>query len=65
MTDVDDANALLGIALVRGGKGAEAIEAFGKIRDPKLGEIGRLWKLLRRDDAAAGRGTAPRRPPAG
>jgi Tfp pilus assembly protein PilF len=53
VADVDDANALLGIALVRGGKSAEAIEAFGKIRDPKLGEIGRLWKLLVETSAAA------------
>ena len=61
VTDVDDANALLGIALVRGGKGAEAIEAFGKIRDPKLGEIGRLWKLLVETSAAPAAAPAPRR----
>jgi tetratricopeptide (TPR) repeat protein len=45
VTDADDANALLGIALSRADKGAEAIEAFGKIRDPKLGEVAKLWKL--------------------
>jgi tetratricopeptide (TPR) repeat protein len=45
VTDADDANALLGIALARGGQGAAALEAFGLIKDPKLGEIGRLWKL--------------------
>ena len=45
VTDGDDANALLGIALSRADKGAEAIEAFDKVRDPKLGEVGKLWKL--------------------
>jgi len=43
--DVDDANALLGIALVRSGKSGEATEAFDKVRDPKLAEVTRLWKL--------------------
>jgi Tfp pilus assembly protein PilF len=43
--DADDANALLGIALARSGKDAEAIEAFNRIRDAKLGEVARLWKL--------------------
>jgi tetratricopeptide (TPR) repeat protein len=45
VTDADDANALLGIALVRGGKSSEALEPFNKIRDPKLGEVAKLWKL--------------------
>jgi tetratricopeptide (TPR) repeat protein len=45
VSDADDANALLGIALARTDKGAEAIEAFGKIRDAKLGEVAKLWKL--------------------
>jgi tetratricopeptide (TPR) repeat protein len=44
--DPDDVNALLGIALTRAGKGTEALDAFGKIRDPKLAEVGRLWKLF-------------------
>jgi len=39
VSDTDDANALLGIALSRRGKGADAIEAFNRIRDPKLGEV--------------------------
>jgi tetratricopeptide (TPR) repeat protein len=43
--DVDDANALLGIALVRSGKSGEAVEAFDKVGDPKLAEVTRLWKL--------------------
>jgi len=45
VSDADDANALLGIALARTDKGAEAVEAFNRIRDPKLGEVGKLWKL--------------------
>jgi tetratricopeptide (TPR) repeat protein len=45
VTDADDANVTLGIALTRTDKGGEAVEAFDKIRDPKLGEIARLWKL--------------------
>jgi tetratricopeptide (TPR) repeat protein len=45
VTDVDDANALLGIALVRSGKSSEALEPFNKIRDPKLGEVAKLWRL--------------------
>ncbi len=65
VADVDDANALLGIALVRGGKGAEALEAFSQIRDPKLGEIGRLWKLLVETSAAPAAAPAPAAPPAG
>jgi tetratricopeptide (TPR) repeat protein len=66
VADVDDANALLGIALARSGKGAEAIEAFSKIRDPKLGEIGRLWKLYVETNAAAAAAPAPAAaPPAG
>jgi Tfp pilus assembly protein PilF len=45
VSDADDANALLGIALARTDKGAEAVEAFNKIRDAKLGEVAKLWKL--------------------
>lgn len=45
VSDTDDANALLGIALARTDQSNEAIEAFSKIRDPKLGEVARLWKL--------------------
>jgi tetratricopeptide (TPR) repeat protein len=46
VSDADDANALLGIALARTDKGAEAIEAFNRIRDAKLGEVAKLWKLF-------------------
>jgi len=45
VADLDDANALLGIALVRDGKPAEARAAFNAIRDPKLAEIAHLWNL--------------------
>jgi len=65
VTDADDANALLGIALARSGKGAEAIEAFGRIKDPKLGEIGRLWKLHIETSSQAAATPAPAPAPAG
>jgi len=65
VADVDDANALLGIALARSGKAAEAIAAFSSIRDAKLGEIGRLWKLYVETSAAAAAAPAPAAPPAG
>lgn len=45
VSDTDDANMLLGIALVRGGKGAEAAQPLGQVRDPKLAGIARLWRL--------------------
>jgi tetratricopeptide (TPR) repeat protein len=45
VTDTDDAQMLLGIALVRAGQGPAAVEALGKVRDPKLAGIARLWKL--------------------
>lgn len=43
--DVDDANALLGIALVRSGRASEALPAFDAVKDAKLAEVTRLWKL--------------------
>jgi tetratricopeptide (TPR) repeat protein len=45
LTDPDDANAELGMALARQGKKAEAGKAFDAIKDPKYVEIGKLWKL--------------------
>jgi tetratricopeptide (TPR) repeat protein len=45
VTDADDAQMLLGIALVRAGQGPAAVEALGKVRDAKLAGIARLWKL--------------------
>lgn len=53
VTDADDANVLLGIALVRAGQGAEAVEALDRVRDPKLGEVARLWKLYVETQASA------------
>jgi tetratricopeptide (TPR) repeat protein len=43
--DSDDANALLGIAQARAGKATEAAAAFDAIKDAKLGEVARLWKI--------------------
>jgi len=48
LTDADDANAVLGMALARQGKKAEAGKAFDAIKDPKFAEIARLWKLSMR-----------------
>jgi tetratricopeptide (TPR) repeat protein len=45
LTDTDDANLLLGMALARGGKGADATAALSAVRDPKSAEIAGLWKL--------------------
>lgn len=45
VTDTDDANMLLGIALARAGKNAEANAAFGAVRDPKLVDVAHLWRL--------------------
>jgi len=52
VTDVGDANLLLGIAYARGGKGAEAAAALGAVKDPKLTDVARLWKLKLEADAA-------------
>ncbi len=46
VTDVNDANALLGIAEVRAGKGQASYPAFDAISDAKLKEIASLWKLF-------------------
>ena len=48
LEDADDANMMLGIALARLGKNAEAGKAFDAIKDPKYAEVGRLWKLRAR-----------------
>jgi tetratricopeptide (TPR) repeat protein len=45
LSDMDDANAELGMALARQGKKAEAVKAFDAIKDPKFAEIARLWKM--------------------
>jgi len=53
VTDADDANTLLGIALARAAKPAEAVTAFQAIKDPRLAELGRLWQLAIQPPAAA------------
>jgi outer membrane protein assembly factor BamD (BamD/ComL family) len=45
VADVDDANMLAGIAHSRAGKSAEALAAFDAVKDAKLAEVARLWKL--------------------
>jgi tetratricopeptide (TPR) repeat protein len=45
LSDMDDANAGLGMALARQGKKADAVKAFDAIKDPKFAEIARLWKM--------------------
>lgn len=45
VTDTDDANALLGVALVRAGKLEEAKAPFAAIKDSKYAKIGQLWLL--------------------
>lgn len=61
VVDVEDANALLGIALTRSDKHAEARAAFDAIKDPKLVEIAKLWKLYLETETAAAV-TAPAAP---
>jgi tetratricopeptide (TPR) repeat protein len=45
VSDYDDANAELGMALARSGKKAEAGKAFDNIKDSDFAEIGKLWKM--------------------
>ncbi len=45
VTDTDDANALLGMALARSGDTAGAASAFALVKEARLAEISRLWKL--------------------
>jgi hypothetical protein len=45
VSDTDDANTLLGIALARADKPTEAVTAFQAIKDPRLAELGRLWQI--------------------
>ena len=52
VTDVDDANLLMGIAHSRQGKLAEARAAFDAVKAPALTEVAALWKL-KLDTAAA------------
>ncbi len=59
VTDTDDANALLGVALVRAGKPADAKAFFGAVKDPKYAAISRLWVLYIDSTAAAAAEPAP------
>jgi hypothetical protein len=45
VSDADDANTLLGIALARAARPADAVQAFQAIKDPRLAELGRLWQI--------------------
>lgn len=45
VTDVGDAQMLLGIAQTRGNDAASALTTFKSITDPKLGTIAKLWAL--------------------
>lgn len=65
VVDVEDANALLGIALTRADKPAEARAAFDAIKDPKLVEITNLWKLYLDVQATAATPAAATPAPAG
>jgi hypothetical protein len=53
VSDADDANTLLGIALARAAKPAEAVQAFQAIKDPRLADLGRLWQLAVQPPPAA------------
>jgi tetratricopeptide (TPR) repeat protein len=45
VSDPDDANMLLGIALTRSNRNSDAGKAFTQVKDPKLAEIARVWAL--------------------
>ena len=45
LSDSDDAHELLGIALARQSKNAEAAKAFDGVKEPNYAEVARLWKL--------------------
>jgi len=45
LSDKDDANMELGMALTRAGQKAEAGKAFDAVKDPEFAEVARLWKI--------------------
>ena len=45
VSNTDDANMLLGIALTRTNRNSDASKAFTQVKDPKLAEIARVWVL--------------------
>ena len=61
VTDTDDANALLGMALARSGDTAGAATAFALVKEARLAEISRLWKLYLDSKSMP---AAPEAPPA-
>jgi hypothetical protein len=67
VTDSDDANALLGVALVRAGRQADARAPLQAVKDPKYAAVTRLWVLYIDATAAAAAESAapPATPPAG
>jgi Flp pilus assembly protein TadD len=48
LSDTDNAEMLLGIALKRKGDKAGAMKAFDGVKDPKFAEIAKLWKIAAR-----------------
>ena len=45
VSNPDDANMLLGIALTRSNRNGDAAKAFTQVKDPQLAEIARVWAL--------------------
>ena len=62
VSDADDANTLLGIALARAAKPADAVAAFQAIKDPRLAELGRLWQIAVQAPAPVAEPAAPAAP---
>jgi hypothetical protein len=62
VSDADDANTLLGIALARAARPADAVAAFQAIKDPRLAELGRLWQIAVQPPAPAAEPATPAAP---
>jgi tetratricopeptide (TPR) repeat protein len=45
VSNTDDANMLLGIALTRSNRNGDATKAFTQVKNPQLAEIARVWAL--------------------
>ena len=65
VTDTDDANALMGVALVRSDRANDSRAAFGAVKDPKYAAVARLWVLYLDSSAAAAAAPAKTEAPAG
>jgi tetratricopeptide (TPR) repeat protein len=65
VTDTDDANALLGVALVRSGKPDAARAPLSAVKDPKYAAVTRLWVLYLDSSATAAAAPASTDTPAG